>query len=191
MCRSLSACLLLAFVSSQPRAEAHQRRPPPTPEEVAWSRQAAQIRATLGVLKNAPPSLPPLPDGVAELSFADFFSPVVGPRGLAYTPKFQALDGRRIRICGYMVRQQTRTPGLFLLTPLPVMTDEPEYGACDELPAATLHVLVPDRARQFVTLVPGRLVLTGRLQVGPLTTADGRLSVARLILDPAPALATR
>lgn len=186
MCRSLSACLLLAFISSQPRAEAHLRRPPPTPEEIAWSRQAAQVRAALGTLKNAPPVLPPALNGVADLSFADFFAPVVGPRGLAYSARLQALDGHRVRICGYMVKQQTRTPGLFLLTPLPVATDEPEYGPCDDLPASTLHVRVPSRARELIPLAPGRLVLTGRLELGPRVEADDRPSIARLILDPEP-----
>jgi len=107
---------------------AHVRRPPPTPEEVAWSRSATQIRATLKAIKNAPLALPPAPAGVTDIAFSDLFAPVVGSGGLEYTTKIRALDGQRVRIVGYMVKQQRRYPGLFLFAPLPVSTDEIEYG---------------------------------------------------------------
>lgn len=186
MYRVFTVGLLVAFLFVLPVATAHLRRPPPTPEEIAWSRQAAQIRATLGALKNAPPSLPPAAPDVTDLTFAEFFTPIVGARGLEYSERLRALDGHRIRICGYMVKQQVRSRGMLLLAPLPVATDEPEYGLCDELPASTLHVFVADHADRLVPLVPGILVLIGRLELGPRAESDGRISVARLFLDPAP-----
>src|SRR6188474_3449389 len=64
--------------------------------------------------------LPPLPNGVAELKFSEFFVNPVGPRGLELTDKLKELDGKRVRILGYMAAQDERPPGSFLLTPVPV-----------------------------------------------------------------------
>jgi hypothetical protein len=121
-----------------------------------------------------------------EISFSDFFERI-GDRGLEYKASFRQLDGQRVRIAGFMVRQETPTPGMFLLTSRPLSTHEGEYGFCDELPPATLHVLVPAAAEKIIPPAAGPVFLTGILSVGPRAEADGRNSVARLILDAVPA----
>ncbi len=131
--------------------------------------------------------LPPAPAEVADLTFGEFFGPV-GDRGLEYSPKLRALAGQRVRIAGFVVRQDLAVPGLLLLTAAPVSVHEIEYGFCDDLPPATLHVIVPAPAIREITWQPGPVVLTGRLELGPRAEADGRNSVARLILElPSPA----
>ncbi len=70
------------------------------------------------------PALPPLPAGVTELKFNKFFVQPVGDRGLELTDKLLKLDGQRVRILGYMVRQEEATPGKFLFAPLPVEVHE-------------------------------------------------------------------
>ena len=129
-------------------------------------------------------ALPPLPPGVTELVFNEFFRQPIGPRGLEYTEKLRSLEGRRIRILGYMARQAKPVDRCFLLTPVPLTLNEIEYGYADDLPAATLHVFTSPEAPATTPYTPGRLLLTGKLSVGNRLEADGRTSTVRLQLDP-------
>lgn len=129
-------------------------------------------------------ALPPLPEGVTNLKFRDFFEMPVGPRGLVMTPKLLALDGQRVRILGYMARQEEPHPGFFLLAPVPVGVAEASDGMADDLPASTLFVHLPPRhAREVAPYRPGLVLVTGVLSVGNREEADGRISIARLQLD--------
>ncbi len=137
------------------------------------SRSAATLRA----------SLPPLPEGVVDLDFSQFFRRPIGPRGLELTAEIRRLDGRRVRAVGYMVKYSFAEPGTFLLTPFPVQMDDCHYGLADDLPPQTLHVTVPDRAGKRVPHQRGPLVLFGRVQVGQKAQPDGREFGVRLVLD--------
>jgi len=147
----------------------------------AISAATSNFLALTSVATNA---LPPLPSGVTELKFSEFFRQPIGPRGLEFTDQLRSLEGRRIRILGYMVRQDKPADGCFLLSPLPMTLHEAEYGLCDDLPATTLHVLTPAEALQKTPFTPGMLLLTGRLSIGNRQESDGRTSTVRLLLDP-------
>lgn len=150
---------------------------------------------------------PPLPEGVEELDFTEFFKTPVGPRGLELTERLQSLNGRRVRILGYMVHEDT-TPcnscpiprttkkgykvpswigvvvaGRMMLTPYPANVSHAHYGLADDLPPQTLFVEVPDRVGELVPYTPGPMLLTGVLSVGPKNESDARTSVVRLLLD--------
>ena len=127
--------------------------------------------------------LPPLPAGVEELKFSDFFKPI-GRMGLEYSDKMKSLDGKKVRILGYMVQMEVRTPGIFLFSPFALELNDAEEGLSDYLHPATLHVLMPENKDQPVTYTRGLMLLTGTLTVGPHEEADGRASCARLQLDP-------
>jgi hypothetical protein len=129
-------------------------------------------------------TLPPLPPGVTELKFNEFFRQPIGPRGLEDTDKLRALDGQRIRILGYMVRQEQPVPRGFMIAPQPISLHEDEFGLCDDLPAALLHVFTDATAPEETPYTPGLLLLTGKLSVGNRTEIDGRISTVRLQLDP-------
>jgi hypothetical protein len=126
--------------------------------------------------------LPPLPKGVAELKFSEFFVNPVGPRGLELTHKLKALDGKRVRILGYMAAQDERPPGSFLLTPVPVHLHDHDSALADDLPASTVHVSVP--GEPAIGQTRQLLLLTGTLSVGNRLEPDGRVSLVRLTLDP-------
>lgn len=130
-----------------------------------------------------PPKLPPPPPGVTHLAFGEFFGPV-GARGLVLSPKLRALDGKRVRLLGYMVRQETPQPGVLLLAPRPLRLHEPEYGLADDLPAALAYVFLSPSSAKPVPFTPGPLLLTGVLSVGNRPEPDGRISLVRLRLDP-------
>ncbi|WP_457421256.1 hypothetical protein [Roseateles sp. P5_E7] len=120
-----------------------------------------------------------------ELSFADFFAQPIGPRGLQPTAKLQAASGQDVRLVGFMVQREQPQPGRFLLAPRPVSMAEHADGEADDLPAATVTVVLPESQRQrFVAHQGGPVALTGRLEVGPAEDETGRVSWLRLHLAP-------
>jgi hypothetical protein len=131
-------------------------------------------------------TLPPLPEGVRELRFRDFFVRPLGPRGLELTTTIRELYGQRVRILGYMVQTGHALPGTLLLTPYPIKMDDCHYGLADDLPPQTVHVEVPGPANQTVPFTPGLLLLTGTLRLGPEPLPDGRNFTVHLRLDPPP-----
>lgn len=134
--------------------------------------------------------LPPLPAGVAELRFRDLFRMPVGERGLEFSEVAQGLAGRRVRILGYMVREDQPVPGRLLLAPFPFTLLTTEYGPCEDLPATVVHVHASSDLAQPVPFTPGLLLLTGVLDLGNRDEPDGRISAVRLRLDaPEPAAA--
>ena len=129
-------------------------------------------------------SFPPLPPDVTELKFNEFFRQPIGPRGLDFSEKLRSLEGRRIRILGYMVRQDQPAEHCFLLAPVPLTLHEDEYGLADDLPATALHVFTTADAPARTPYTPGLLLLTGKLSLGNQTETDERISIVRLKLDP-------
>ncbi|MDD5271706.1 MAG: hypothetical protein PHU14_03190 [Methylovulum sp.] len=125
-----------------------------------------------------------LPAGVTELSLTEFYQFPVGPLGLKPTAKLLGLNNKRVRLSGYMIKEEEPTIGLFMLAPLPVSLAEKEDGPADDLPAATVFVHVPPADKdKVVSYRPGLWQLTGTLKLGNQEEANGRMSYTRLILD--------
>ncbi|NCT82920.1 MAG: hypothetical protein GXC94_07240 [Comamonadaceae bacterium] len=119
------------------------------------------------------------------LGFGDFFVQPAGPRGLQPTPRLLAASGREVRLVGFMVQREQAQPGRFLLTPRPVSMAEHADGEADDLPAATVTVLLPEGQRdRVVAHRAGPLALSGRLEYGPAEDETGRVSWLRLHLAP-------
>jgi hypothetical protein len=152
----------------------------------------AQVRAANRLFATrSSTKVPALPSGVSELKFRDFFVNPVGPAGLALTEKVKDLEGKRVRILGYMVQKENKCPGTFLLTPLPVQLHEEHYGLADDLPAATLFVFDAANRDKYVKYTPNLLRVTGILSLGNREESDGRISVVRLTLHPARSATTK
>ena len=128
-------------------------------------------------------TLPPAPPGVTDLRFNELFKPI-GSRGLEYSEKVRALDGKKVRMLGYMVNQSQPAPRTFLLSPVPVTLHEEEYGLAEDMPATIVHVMTQTQATPIVPYTPGVLLLTGTLGLGNREEPDGRISSVRLALDP-------
>lgn len=119
------------------------------------------------------------------LGFGDFFVQPAGPRGLEPTPRLLAAQGREVHLVGFMVQREQAQPGRFLLTPRPVSMAEHADGEADDLPAATVTVLLPPGQRgRVVAHQAGPLALSGRLEYGPAEDETGRVSWLRLHLAP-------
>lgn len=128
----------------------------------------------------------PLPDGVAELRFADFFVRPVGPRGLEPAPRLRALAGQRVRIVGYMADAALPMAGRLVLAPLPVELGDEDEALADDLPPQAVFVhLSGAAAARTLPHYPGLLALTGTLELGPRDEPDGHVSSVRLRLDEA------
>jgi hypothetical protein len=146
----------------------------------------AQMHVFAGAEQNAATTttLPSLPADIAELKFRDFFVMPVGPHGVEMAPKLFALDGRRVRIVGYMAQLEEPCPGFFMLVPVPINVAGASAGIVDDLPPATLFVhLPPAQAHKVASHQSGLLVLTGTLSVGNQEEGDGRISTVRLQMD--------
>lgn len=150
---------------------------PAQPNAVRPVPMALQVRGELA----------PLAD-TTDLKFGDFFKRPVGPRGLEATPLLRSLDGQRVRIVGYMVRQDSTlgVTGLLVLAPLPVTMGEEDESFADDLPASAVYVhLAEAQKTQRLPHMPGLMALTGTLQLGAAAESDGRRSMVRLLLDDA------
>lgn len=175
-CAASSVALALTF--------ALHAQAPTAPTPALTAKAAPAAHPAPAKMPPAAPQLPALPEGVAELKFADLFLPI-GDRGLEFAPKARELDGKRVRILGYMVRGCSCVPGRFLLTPVPLTLHDHEMGPCDDLPASTVYVDVPPlrRTQKPVPFSAGLFLATGTLSLGGRDEPDGRRSWVRLELE--------
>jgi hypothetical protein len=136
--------------------------------------------------------LPPAPAGVTDLKFSDLFTLPVGPKGLEATQKLLALDGKPVRMVGYMAKREVPVAGSFVLVPVPVNLGDEDESLSDDLPpnAVFVHLgLKPAGGEVTVPYVPGLIKVSGKLQLGPHDENDGHVSSVRIALDAAPARA--
>lgn len=147
----------------------------------AWSRLAARSTATLAGLSSAATATPGIRDGDLQLGFNGFFGPI-GDLGLEYTPALRALEGKVVTVTGHMVREAARPAGCFILAASPVTIEQTAVCTQADLPTAVVHVILNGEAN-VPAFRPGRITLTGRLELGPRAEADGRNSCVRLIPD--------
>lgn len=143
----------------------------------------AEVReAPAGIAVTA--ALPPAPAGVAELRFRDMIRMPVGPRGLEVGDALLALQGKRVRIVGFMVQQATPVPGRFLLSPLPAAIGDDDEGLADDVPPALLEVALATPEATVVHMT-GLLQISGTLELGPHASAGNpRIAFARIRPDP-------
>lgn len=107
---------------------------------------------------------------VTELRFQDIHTRPFGPRGLELSEKATRLDGRRVRIVGYMLNQSPPAEDGLFLSPVPATVGAQDEGLADDVPASALFVRLPDSAlarakRHWVPYLPGPLVFEGTLRL--------------------------
>jgi len=128
--------------------------------------------------------LPPLA-GVTDLKFRDLYALPIGPKGLVPSERLLGLDGQRVRVVGYMARQELPSAGIAVVAPLPVVLGDEDESFSDDLPATAIYVHLADADRDHsVPWMPGLLSFTGVLRLGAMRESDGRMSFVRLQLEP-------
>ena len=121
-----------------------------------------------------------------ELQFERFFG-VVGDEGLRFTDYLASLSGQRVRVTGFMVREAQRQRGVFLLVQRPDVVQSAGQCVAPHLPPAIVHVHAPESSGSaLVPYVPGRLTISGTLEIGARAEANGRNSWVRILLDRVP-----
>ena len=119
-----------------------------------------------------------------NLAFKDFFQFPIGSNGLVYSHQLLDSNHKRVRLSGYMVQQEQKTPGLFLLSPRPIVMNQHADGPADDLPASTVFVeLSPEQSNRIVAYTRGFIEVSGVLILGRKEHADGMVSWIRLELD--------
>ncbi|HYX91709.1 MAG TPA: hypothetical protein VE782_09105 [Myxococcaceae bacterium] len=119
----------------------------------------------------------PLP---ATIAFSELFeqSGVLTP-----SARVLSLQGKRVRMVGFMARMEVAPNGGFYLCPRPVLADESGAGTGD-LPVESVFVVMSSARGRAVPYRQGLLEVTGRLYVGNRTDQEGRVSAFQIVLDP-------
>lgn len=157
-------------------------------------------------------TLPPLPEGVTELKFSEFFKTPVGARGMEPSEKLRQLDGRKVRLVGYFVFEDWTAcscppdgaapvtpvkkgrpappawmkhvvPGRAMFAPMPVAVSLGHFGLSDDLPLQVAFLNIADRFGEPVFFRPGIYTATGTVSLGNRDEADGRVSYVRLAVE--------
>ncbi len=162
-------------------AEAQGSRESSVPRRAAVAatgpgKHAADVRWT--------PVLPPVAEGVTDLSFGKLLVVPIGPAGLELSADAKKAMGRPIRMVGHMVRQMQPIPWTFLLSPVPQSLHEREYFLCESLPASAVRVHMPKGPQPIVPYRSGLVAVTGMLTTEGPEESDGRSSPARLVVRP-------
>lgn len=171
--RTIAASIVLATAAIAPQQAAQAAQVSAQVSAHATPRLLA-VRKELG----APPA------GVSDLKFHDIFKTPVGDKGLEPSTALLALAGKRVRMVGYMVRQQPAPKDTFLLSPLAAEISDEDEPLADDLPPSIVAIEVTGAANQPIPLLPGLIQVTGVLHVGAKTdTASGRVSAVQIALD--------
>lgn len=130
--------------------------------------------------------LPPAPANVHDLRFLDFYRLPAGRYGLEFTDKLEGLDRKTVRIVGYVIGQDTPSPGRFILSPIKVTMAAAADGPAHDLPPAVVFVTMPPGFESVdLPALPVPVVVQGTLRVGRHIAMDGQVSWVRIELDPA------
>lgn len=118
------------------------------------------------------------------LEFSEFFQTPVGRKGLELSDTLRRLNGQRVSLTGYMVKQEHPIAGRFWFAPLPLSLSEHADGDASDLPASTVMVtLDPLQLDRVVEHRSKLLRLTGILDLGRKEDEIGRVTWIRLKLD--------
>ena len=174
----INTCLMLCFVLP---VKAHEK----AAHEHALNEQHSNLPVETVQIQSLQVTgkLPVLASGITDLKFNEIFNMPVGPRGMEPSNKLLALNNKLVRIVGYMAKQETPTPGLFIMTPLAVNMGDEDDKFADDMPANSIFVHV-DNNEALVHYVPGLISLIGVLSVGNVNEVDGRISYVQIKLDP-------
>jgi hypothetical protein len=110
--------------------------------------QAGVQRLPVSAQAGLKAELPPLPEGVEELKFADFYKLPVGPRGLEPSAHLLSLDGKKVRLSGFFVFEDWGSCSC---------PAEPQPTAAPNTPAARRQRVLPAWMKH---VVPGRIMLS-------------------------------
>ena len=120
--------------------------------------------------------------GATDLTLHELYQMPIGPRGLVPSAKLLALDGKQVRVTGYMVAEDEPVAGRLILAPMPTQLVDEDEPESDDLPPNVIYVNFPSSIQTHS--MRGQIRLTGTLLLGAVAQSDGRLAAIRLELSP-------
>jgi hypothetical protein len=114
------------------------------------------------------------------LKFSEFFEK--SDTTLKPTQHLLSLNGKHVKIDGFMAHMEEGPTGVFYICPQPTFCDE-EGGGTADLPPESVRVIVRSMKNEQVNFIPHAISVIGVLQVGYHQDDDGTVSNIRLILD--------
>ena len=119
------------------------------------------------------------------LELQALFKMPVGPQGLEVSDTVLNASGKKVRLTGYMVKNEMPMPGVFMLAPRPVQMSEHADGEANDLPASVCWVYLDDRQKNWlVPHVPGLLTVEGQFTFNRIEASDGSVAWFHLKLAP-------
>lgn len=151
-------------------ADAHA---PPSPTTIHEAPSKLAVRREL-----------PTPSrGIVEFKFNEIFKMPIGPRGLEPSKKLKAVNGKQVRVVGFMVQQKSNM-GSFLLSPLPIAVGAEDESLADDLPAGLIRVDLDESPSVMIPHIPGLLQITGTLHIkNQMDAKQDRISFVQLLPD--------
>jgi hypothetical protein len=127
------------------------------------------------------PKCPPAALSVPTIDFAELYR--FGSRAPEPTEKLLGLQGKRVKVVGFMALLERPVRGGLYLAPYPSQSDESGAGRGD-VPPTSILVLPSLAAGKEVAFVSGALEVTGILDFGN-RESDGERASLRLLVDAA------
>lgn len=134
--------------------------------------------------KASPLPTAPIPEFATwpELQMKHLFKNPIGDYGLEYSDSARSMDGKPVRIIGFMAQTDWKQDNVFILSSFPLILHDREYGQADEIPAGAVLVEMPKG--ETVAFTKGLMMLSGTLRLGRFEAPGDRPLWAKLELHP-------
>ncbi|HEX7624318.1 MAG TPA: hypothetical protein VF400_12155 [Anaeromyxobacteraceae bacterium] len=142
----------------------------------------AALAFGLATPRDAPGAVPAPRPSVAAAELLAFDELLEKGTRFAFSRRARALDGKRVRLAGFMVEMELPPRGAFYLVPRPLLADESGGGTAD-LPPQAVRVVVRSSPGEAIPFVARPSEVTGVLVLGNAVDEEGRVSAIRLVLD--------
>lgn len=146
------------------------------------ARSPQNVPAPAAAASENPATPPPDLSDIPELALNDLIKRPAGPLGLELSDDVKSLEGKRIKVTGFMVHTDWADPSTFILANYPSNISEREFGPSDDLPPVQLFVKLPESMK--TGFQRGVLQLAGTLRLGSAEEPYDRRSFLRLEIDP-------
>jgi hypothetical protein len=131
--------------------------------------ESGGLQSQQAIVENDPRK--PINAGETEdFSFQQLFES--STRELKPSTKLLSLDGKRVRMVGFMAQMETQPENAFYLCPRPVFVDESGAGT-GELPIGSVRVILSMGKNQKITHISQTIEVTGILEAGNRLEAYG------------------
>jgi hypothetical protein len=118
--------------------------------------------------------------GAVRIAFREFLAP--STTELKPSDKLRSLQGKRVRIVGFMAEMEHQPEGYFYLCSRPILCDE-SGGGIGELPIDAVRVVVRANKGQAVKFIAPPIEVTGTLELGGQSEFEPDSWAVRVVAD--------